>query len=375
LQQKEGDIQGKICLLRVDLNVLEKEKDNYRLLATLPTMRFLLSQGATLMLVSHRGRPKKKNSSDSLRPYARVIQRYLGESVKFFPAFDWEKIRWDIATKRGKIFLLENIRFLEGEEKNSISLARALASLADFYVNDAFAVSHRAHASVHAITKFLPSYAGLSLEKEIVALKKIKEFPARPLIVLVGGVKTADKIEILSALLPRTDAFLLGGGVANTFLSAMGFPVGNSVRDEAFVPRAKKLLQSGKIVFPEDFIISKNRILDIGKKTQKEFSEFVALAKTIIWVGPLGFYHKKIWSGGTRALWRAVLKNKKAFILAGGGETIASLALVSQKPDVLMKKRKNIYFSTGGGAMVEFLSGKKLPGIVALEKSKKEILR
>lgn len=362
----KSSIRGKVCLLRIDLNVHETEKNNYRLVTVLPTMRFLLSRGATVVLVSHQGRPKKKNFSDSLRPYARVIQKYLGESVKFFPTFDWEKIRWDIATTGGKVFLLENIRFLDGEEKNSIALARALASLADFYVNDAFAVSHRAHASVHAITKFLPSYAGLSLEKEILSLQKIKESPPRPAVVLVGGVKTADKIEILSALLPQTDAFLLGGGVANTFLAAMSFPVGKSVYDTAFVPRAKKLLQSGKIVFPEDFVISKNKILDIGKKTQKEFSEFVALAKTIIWVGPLGFYHKKVWSGGTRALWKAVLKNKKAFVLAGGGETIASLKLVSQKPEILMKKRKNIYFSTGGGAMVEFLSGKKLPALEVL---------
>lgn len=369
----KSDIKGKTCLLRIDLNVIEKEKDNYRLIAVLPTMRFLLSRGANIVILSHRGRPKKRNSQDSLCSFVNTIAKNLDEPVKFFPSFDWEKIRWEIASSDGRIFMLENIRFLASEEKNDILLARSLASLADFYVNDAFAVSHRMNASVCAVTKFLPAYAGLGLEKEIIALQKIKENPVRPLVVLIGGVKTADKIDIISTFLPQTDAFLLGGGIANTFLEAMGFPVGDSIRDRAFLKKAKQFLKSGKIVFPEDFIISKNKILDIGKKTQKEFSDFIALAKTIIWIGPLGFYHKTAWSGGTRSAWRAILKNKKAFVLAGGGETIASLKLVSKTPESLMKKRKNIYFSTGGGAMVEFLTGKKLPGIVALLKNKKQL--
>ena len=388
---RSGKISGKVCFLRIDLNVaFEDKKDMYRLDAVLPTIKFLLSRGVKIILVSHRGRPSslrgvsnfvrqpadrisKASLKFSLKPFAKIISNKIKRNVKFLPNFDFNKIRWEILTSSGQIFLLENIRFCEGEGKNNTKFAKELASIADFYVNDAFSVSHRNDSSLSAITKFLPSYAGLSLEREINFLSKAFKKIKHPFTVIVGGVKTKDKVDIINTFWRKADNFLLGGGIANTFLAAGRFPIKKSVYDKNMIPRIKKFLNSKKIQFPTDFIVSNDKILDVGEMTTDKFSNILLKSRTIIWSGPLGFYHLKTFSYGTEAMWRAIMKNKKAFVLVGGGETVASLRLISKTPASLIRSRKNIFLSTGGGAMVEFLCGKKLPGIEALEKSRKTL--
>ncbi len=263
---------------------------------------------------------------------------------------------------------MENLRFSPEEEKNDKDFAKLLASLGDIYINDAFAVSHRANASVEAITQFLPSYAGLLLEKEISNLDAVMKKFKKPLVVILGGAKVSDKIGLINNFLKKADYFLIGGAMANTFFVFEGLPVGDSFYEKTRLPAGRQgytreiTREIGrKIILPIDVVIYKRRILDIGPETVKKYDEIIKKAKTIIWNGPMGMFEDKKFAKGTEEIAAAILKNKKAKTVIGGGETISAL-----KPKTYNLK-PNIFLSTGGGAMLEYLAGKKLPGIEALK--------
>lgn len=278
--------------------------------------------------------------------------------IDFKKGFNASKNTKTITRNNFSIFLLENLRFLAGEEKNDIELAKQLASLGDFYVNDAFSVCHRNAVSVVAITKFLPSYAGLLLEKEIQNLSLVMEKPKRPLVIILGGAKISDKIGFIENFKSIADYFLIGGGIAHNFLKAQGLPIGNSIFEESTVGFAKKMLKNKNIILPIDYVLKDRKILDIGPNTIKYYSDIIKKAKIIIWNGPMGYFENKKFAKGSEAIANAILKSG-AFSVVGGGETAA---LFNEK-----NKIKKIFVSTGGGAMLEYLAGKKLPGIKALE--------
>jgi phosphoglycerate kinase len=356
------------ALVRLDFNT----EDNWRMLAVLPTIKLLLKTSDKIVIMSHRGRPEsvsdaqakagKLDKKFSLRKNAATLTSILNRKVIFIDHFDFPKITAIIEkSPKGSIFLLENLRFNAGEEKNDSKFAKQLASLADFYVNDAFAVDHRANASVVAITKFLPSYAGIELETEIDSLSRAMKKPKHPFVFIVGGAKAADKLDAISFFKNKADWFLLGGGSANTTLYLRGMDVKKSLRDTD--PKTLKAIQPlvnfKKMVIPEDFVWGGERILDIGPETTKRFVGIIAKAETIIWSGPLGFVEKSPYAKASLALASAIAKNHKAFSLTGGGETV--MFLKKYKLD-----KKFSFISTGGGAMIDFLAGKKLPGIEAL---------
>ncbi len=365
---------GKTALVRVDLNIEPgAEKNSFRLEAILPTVRLLLSRGAKIIILSHRGRPARNathsvaggprgyKKSLSLRPFVGVLEKELRQKVGFLNDFK--------VPKNGKVFLTENLRFWKSEEGNDAAFTKKLARLGDFYVNDAFAVSHRKNASVVAITRYLPSYAGLLFEKELKNLSEAIKNYRHPFIVISGGAKAEDKLGIIEYFWNKADRFLFGGGPANTFLAGLGLPVGNSVFSKETIPKIKKYLNSTKIILPIDLKIADKKILDIGSQTVEKYSKIISKSRTIIWNGPMGLFERRGFETGTAGIWRAILKNKKAKIIVGGGETTASLKLITNY-QLLITRNKNIFVSTGGGAMLEFLSGKKLPGIAALEKSR-----
>lgn len=346
------------ALLRLDFNT----EDDWRMKAVVPTIRFLLGRASKIVIVSHRGRPDGFDKKFSLKKSVAILSRLIRRPVKFIDHFRFAEIGRTVATApRGSLFLLENLRFLKGEEANSPALARQLARLADFYVNDAFAVSHRANASVAAITKFLPGYAGLELEKEIASLSRVTQRPRRPLVVVLGGEKAADKLGVIKYFRKRTDWFLLGGGPANTILFLKGIDVEQSVRDRD--PRDLRALKGvanyKNLILPDDFIWHGSMIWDLGPKAIQVFGRKIKDARTILWSGPLGLIEKKKYARGSIALVRAIARNRCAFSVAGGGETV--MFLKKYKLD-----KKFSFISTGGGAMMDFLAGKKLPGIEAL---------
>jgi phosphoglycerate kinase len=318
---------GKTCLLRVDLNIEPGAPlDNYRLKAAIPTIKLLLKNKVKVVILSHRGRPKDFDKKLSLMPFAPIIAKKISHRVNF--------------CKPGDVVLLENLRFLSGEEKNDAKLAKQLASLGDFYVNDAFAFSHRPTASMVGITKFLPSYAGPCLEKELENLGGIINYTTHPFVIVLGGAKLKEKIIGLENTVKKADAVLLGSNVFN----------------ESGIPK------SPKIIWPEDAKNHGKLIWDIGPFTANRYASVISKARTIVWNGPPGFFEKKGFEKGTVRIWKAILKNRKARIVIGGGETLASLKLVKNA-----HVPKNVFLSTGGGAMLEFLSGGKLPGIEALK--------
>jgi phosphoglycerate kinase len=293
------------------------------------------------------------------------LAKFIKRPVKFLSHFRFDEIKRTIdRAPKGSIFLLDNLRFLKGEEANDPALAEQLASLADFYVNDAFAVSHRANASVAAITKFLPSYAGIELEAEIASLSKAMVKPERPLVLILGGAKASDKLGVITFFKRKADWFLLGGGPANSILALKGMDVKKSLREQD--PKTLAILaplaKQSNIVLPTDFSWSKGAILDIGPKTAALFAEKIAAARTIIWSGPLGLIEKKAYAKGSIAVAQAIGRNKRAFSVSGGGETV--MFLKKYKLD-----KKFSFISTGGGAMIDFLAGEKLPGIEALKNS------
>lgn len=355
------------ALLRLDFNT----EDEWRMEAAVPTIRFLLRRAEKIVIVSHRGRPEGVDPRLSHRKDGRYLSRLLKHPVRFLPHFRFDEIGREIAAApKRSVFLLENLRFEKGEEVNDAAFAERLASLADFYVNDAFAVSHRDDASVDAITRFLPSYAGLILEQEIAALGKRLKSPERPLVVVIGGAKAHDKLNVINRFRKKADWFLLGGAAANTLLHLRGHDVGKSLidKDEKDYPELTKAARYKNLLLPVDWKEEKGMIFDIGPRTVALYAEKIRAARTIIWSGPLGFIEKKKFAAGTLAVAQAVAKNRKAFSLTGGGETVMFL-----KKNRLDKKFS--FISTGGGAMVDFLSGKKLPGLTALERKSKKYAR
>lgn len=377
---KNKNLSNQTCLLRVDFNLtdddLKKQKVPLRIKSVLPTIKFLLNRGAKVIILSHRGRPVKVSnikyqvSNYTLKPFARILSRLLKKPVRFIDfkkGFDISKIRKTITLTRDSIFLLENLRFFPGEDKNDRKFAKNLASLGRFYINDAFAFSHRSTASMVGIPKFLASYAGLLLEKEIKNLSKVMQKPKQPLVIILGGAKISDKIGVIKNFLKgqgsRVNCFLIGGAVANTFFAAQRLPIGKSLYEKQMVSTVKLLLRSRKIILPIDSMIQGKKILDIGPKTIKRYVEIIKKARTIVWNGPMGYIESPKFARGSKAISQAILKSQ-AFSIIGGGETISILPAACFKLHA-----SRLFVSTGGGAMLEYLADKKLPGIAALNTS------
>ena len=355
--------------MRVDFNI-ENERETFRLYSSLPTIKFLLARSAKVVLISHRGRPLKHGliqtkhrltqKNFSLKIVVPFLEKKLQRKVIFLPDFDFKKIENLIEHSPPRsVFLLENLRFLEGEKNNDLNLGKRLAGLGDFYVNDAFSVSHRKNASVTQLPKYLPACAGLLLENEISNLDRILKSGDRPLVIILGGAKASDKIGVIENFLPKAEAILLGGVVANTFLKARGLNIGKSAFDAKSLKLAKKLLHSKKIILPVDFVSQNKSILDIGSLTEGLFEERLKSARTIFWNGPMGFFEQEKFARGSNAIAKFIVSGH-AFSVIGGGETTQ---LIHQ----LKLEKKIGFLSTGGGAMLEYLSGKKFPGIEALK--------
>jgi phosphoglycerate kinase len=380
LQQKK-DWQGKKVLLRVNFDIPQKNgkiSGDYRLLAALPTIKFLVEKKARLIIISHWGRPKGVDKSLSTRALAAYLQKLLKQKVKHIPDIIGDKAQK--ATKAlcdGEIIFLENVRFEEAEKKNDKKFAKKLASLADVYVNEAFSVCHRQQASVSAITEYLPAFAGLQLEDEVKHLQKILK-PIKPLVVVMGGSKIETKIPLIKQLYKPASHILLGGGLASTFLKKIGVEIGRSLYDaknnkhlnQFFV--GKKIVS--KIILPIDVIVktvkgrSQHRylenvkksdyILDIGPETIFLFSTYIKKAQTIVWNGPLGKFEEAPFKHGTLAIASIIASRStgKAFGLVGGGETVAALKMTKMDSYV-------DWVSTAGGAMLSYLGGEKMPGL------------
>ncbi len=390
---KVKNLKNKVVLLRLDLNVAWQgdtleEAEAFRLQAVAPTLRFLRKRGAKTVILSHLGRPNGRPKLElSLAPVIRYLAKLLGVKIKFVPHLGGAPVKRAVKKMRGgEIMALENLRFDKREEANEAGLASELAAVGDLYVNDAFAVCHRSAASLSAITKFLPSYAGPLLEREVKNLSKILIKPKRPLILIMGGIKFETKIPIIKKLLPLADKVLLGGGLATTALAAAGYGVGSSTTEKEYFTEAAKLVKIKKIVLPIDVIVaSKNKpqqyrrvvlskkpaklvgageaIYDIGPAAIASWAMEIKKAATLVWNGPVGFFETAPFGLGTNSLALLVgsRSSGQAFGVVGGGETVTAL-LQSQMFQYID------HVSTGGGAMLEFLAGKRLPGIVALEK-------
>ncbi|SDF68062.1 phosphoglycerate kinase [Sporolituus thermophilus] len=385
---KDIAVAGKKVFVRVDYNVpMDKNgriTDDTRIRATLPTIRYLLDQGAAVILASHLGRPKGAPAPEfSLAPVARRLGELLGREVLFAADCVGAEAEAKAAQlKPGQVLLLENLRFHKEEEKNDERFAQSLARLADVAVNDAFGVSHRAHASVEGITKFVPTVAGFLMEKEIAFLGQAVTNPTRPFVAIIGGAKVSDKIGVIENLLSKVDTLIIGGGMANTFLRAQGFATGKSLVEEDKVELAAALIDQAKakgvkLLLPTDVVIADRfaadaawrvagvaeidpewMALDIGPETAKAFGEAVQGAKTVVWNGPMGVFEFDAFAKGTEAVAKAVA-GSGATSIVGGGDSIAALEKVGLAARIT-------HISTGGGASLEFLEGKVLPGIAAL---------
>ncbi len=381
------DLGGKRLFLRADLNApLEAGmvSDDTRLRAAVPTVQYALGRGAAVVLASHLGRPKGRPAPESsLRPVAERLEALLTQPVPLAPDCVGPEVVERVGSlKPGQVLLLENLRFHKGEEANDEAFARALAGLADCYVNDAFAAAHRAHASIVAITKFLrPAAAGLLMQAELRALTRILERPERPLVAVLGGAKVSDKLGLVEHLLTRVDALLIGGGMAFTFLGALGHEVGRSLVEREQIGTAGRVLDAARrrgvpLVLPVDVVVADGvdsaggravsireipatqMGLDIGPATLERFAEAFRPARTIVWNGPMGVFEKGPFAAGTLGVARAVAA-APAFSVIGGGDTVAAVNLAG----VIHRIG---YVSTAGGAFLEFLEGRALPGVEAL---------
>ncbi|QQG40726.1 MAG: phosphoglycerate kinase [Candidatus Levyibacteriota bacterium] len=351
----QNKIENKRVLLRVDFNVPLTDDlqitDDVRIVKSIQTMQLLLKNNNKIILVSHLGRPQGRDEKLSLKPVADYLKKtFTQNSITLVTDFLTQ------SQTPNDITLLENIRYYEGEDKNDDAFAKQLASIADVYINDAFGVSHRNAASIVGITKFLPSYCGLLLEKEITAVTKIMDNPKRPLVAIIGGAKISTKIVLLEKLLDIVDYLLLGGGIANTFLQNQQPEITQKILNLA---KEKNVL----LLLPIDKVGIEDKILDIGPKTEKLFSETIKKANTIIWNGPVGLIEDKRFTKGTQSIFTAITQNDHAFSLVGGGDTLAS---VSGNKDI----DKITHVSTGGGAMLELIEKGTLPGIEALKQKK-----
>lgn len=378
------DVKGKKVLVRVDFNVPIKEgvvTDDTRITAALPTIQYLLDHGAAVILVSHLGRPKDKPDAQfSLKPVADHLATLVSAPVKF--AADCRGPIAQAAAKElksGEILVLENTRFYAEESKNDPAMAKDLASLADLYVNDAFGSAHRAHASTAGVADYLPSAAGLLMEKEIRYLGNAVTDPVRPFVAILGGAKISDKIGVIENLLGKADKILIGGGMANTFLKAKGYEMADSLVEAEVLDTARNLLDKSndKLILPVDLVIASAfsadaemktislgdvpagwRVLDIGPETVKAFGAEIASAGTIVWNGPMGVFEFPRFAQGTFAIAKEVA-DSHAISIIGGGDSVAAI-----NQSGLSDKISHI--STGGGASLEMLEGKELPGVAVL---------
>jgi len=356
-------LSGKICIVRAGLD-LKNPRETFRLQHTLPTIKLLIKSKAKIVLIGHRNRPKKRDKAHSLKIVIPFFEKNLKKKITFLDNVDLIKVKNKIKNSElNSIFLLENLRYLKGETTNSAALGKQLASLGNIFINNDFSTSHRNHASITQITKYLPSFAGLLLENEIKTIDKIIRSTKKPLVVIVGGAKAPEKIAVIENLKNKADLFLVGGVIANTFLKARGFDIKKSIYDPKMIQISKKLQSNKKIILPIDFISHKNRFMDLGPLSIQDFKEKIEMAKTIFWNGPLGWFEHERFNKATTEIAKAVAKSK-AFSVIGGAETVH---IVNR----LGLNRKIDFLSTGGGALLNYLGGKKLPGIEALKKTKK----
>lgn len=384
------EIKGKRAIVRADFNVPLDDNgeitDDTRIRAALPTLRLLLDRGARPIVLSHLGRPKgKPEQKFSLQPVGKRLEKLIGKKVNFVETTDTDEAMQAAATLADdEILLLENTRFLGGEETNDPRLSRALASLGDLFVNDAFGTAHRAHASTEGISEFLkPAVAGLLMERELDYLGKALEGAEKPFVAILGGSKISGKIDVIEALLPKVDGLLVGGAMACTFYRAMGLETGKSLVEDDKVQLAADLLEKWgtRITLPHDAMVSPGRerpeaahavhrdaipageaMLDIGPRTSESFGRAIASARTILWNGPMGVFETPPFDKGTSAIATAMASatNHGATTIVGGGDSAAAVAQAG-----LADKMSHV--STGGGASLEFLEGKPLPGVEALD--------
>lgn len=387
--------EGKRVLVRVDFNVPtqgEEVLDDQRIVESLLTLQELRKEGAKVILLSHRGRPKgERDHSLSLKPLLSVLERHLGEQVFFFPEAVGDLVQQFVKTlRKGEIVLLENIRFYKGEEANDPQFSAQLAALADVYVNDAFSVSHRAHASVEGVTHYLPSYAGRLMERELMMLERTLHHPQRPFMAIIGGAKISTKLALLQNLATQVDKLAVVGAMAHTFLEALGHGVGESLVEKELIPEAQKILtllqeRQVELILPEDMVVascleanvpthivnkggvpSDQMILDAGPLTRHSIMSAVDASKTLIWNGALGITEIPPFDGGTVEVARHVAlrtQQNKLVSVVGGGDTVSALKQAGSLEDFT-------YVSMAGGAFIEWVEGRSLPGVDALKKGR-----
>ncbi|MED4534014.1 phosphoglycerate kinase [Metabacillus fastidiosus] len=385
---KDIDVKGKVVFCRVDFNVPMKDgkvTDDTRIRAALPTIQYLTEQGAKVLLASHLGRPKGQVVEElRLDAVAARLQELLGKTVVKTNEAYGDTVKAEIEKlQNGDVLLLENVRFYAGEEKNDAELAKAFADLADVYVNDAFGAAHRAHASTAGIAQYLPAVAGFLMEKELEVLGKALSNPDRPFTAIIGGAKVKDKIDVIESLLEKVDNLIIGGGLAYTFIKALGHGVGKSLLEEDKIDLAKSFMDKAKangvnfympvdIVVGDDFsndantqIVSIDQIpsdwegLDAGPKTREIYADVIKNSKLVIWNGPMGVFELDTFANGTKAVAQALAEAKDTYTVIGGGDSAAAVEKFN-----LADKMDHI--STGGGASLEFMEGKELPGVTAL---------
>jgi phosphoglycerate kinase len=387
---RDIDVAGKRVFLRADLNVpLDDGRitDDTRIRASIPTIRYLLERGASVVLASHLGRPKGKvNDALRLKPVADRLSQLLGGPVRMTGDALGPGVHDAVGKLRpGELILLENLRFHGEEEANDPKFAKALADLADIYVDDAFGSAHRAHASTEGITHYLPSVAGLLLEREVESLSRLLYRPPRPFHTVIGGAKISGKLEVLEALLARCQAILVGGGMANTFLAARGLPLGKSLVETEQLDNARRIVAEARrkrvrLMLPTDVVVAAQVhyraqrqvvavdevpkdwvVVDIGPQTVAAYTEHLAKAKTIFWNGPMGIFEIEPFAEGTNAMARFLAERSRAGVITivGGGDSVAAV-------DRLGLTDRLTHVSTGGGASLEFVEGKTLPGVAAL---------
>jgi len=386
---RDIDLQGKKVLVRCDFNVpMDENKnitDNRRIVAALDTIKYLLEKNCKIILCSHLGRPKGEvNPKYSLAPVANELSKLLGKEVKLAKDVVGEDAKsLTTSMSEGDIVLLENVRFEPGEEKNDEELSKKFASLAEVYVNDAFGTAHRAHSSTTGVASYLPAVSGFLIEKELKFLGSALENPERPFVAILGGAKVSDKIGVIDSLLEKVDTLIIGGGMAYTFFKSMGYEVGNSLCELDKLDLAKSLMEKAKakgvkLMLPIDNKVGKEfsndteskfvnsteiptdwEGLDIGPKTVELYAEELKKAKTVVWNGPLGAFEMSQFAEGTNAIAK-ILSEVEATTIVGGGDSAAAVEKAGLAP-------KFTHISTGGGASLEFLEGKKLPGIEALQ--------
>ncbi|WP_078378973.1 phosphoglycerate kinase [Sutcliffiella halmapala] len=385
---RDIDVKGKRVFCRVDFNVPMKDgavTDDTRIRAALPTIQHLVDQGAKVLLASHLGRPKGQVVEElRLNAVATRLQELLGKTVTKVDEAYGDTVKTAVAElAEGDVLLLENVRFYPGEEKNDPELAKAFAELADVYVNDAFGAAHRAHASTEGIAQHIPAVAGLLMEKELEVLGKALSNPDRPFTAIIGGAKVKDKIGVIENLLNKVDNIIIGGGLAYTFIKAKGYDVGKSLLEEDKIDLAKSFMEQAKekgvnfyvpvdVVVADDFSNDANTKvvpieeipsdwegLDAGPKSREIYADVIKNSKLVIWNGPMGVFELDAFAGGTKAVGQALAEATDTYSVIGGGDSAAAVEKFN-----LADKMSHI--STGGGASLEFMEGKELPGVVAL---------